>query len=115
MSKDKPFLGETTDRARAFPGIESLNVSITQDLWEHYAVGASQRNRSYTLDNIPKRLYCVNPRCRQGGLDLQEFAVFWPNGEHRISCSGHEGSPAGRRIGDPCDNLFIITLTKNEK
>lgn len=115
MSKTKPFLGETHEQARAFPGIESFELSVEQDLWENYTEKGSQRKARYTLDSIPKRLRCVNPRCQQGGLDLQEIVVFWSNGEHRLPCNGHEGSPAGKRLGDPCDNSFVVILHKVEK
>lgn len=115
MSKAIPFLGATHDRARAFPGIDSVELSVDQDLWGHYTEKASQRQARYTLDNIPKRLRCVNPRCQQGGIDLQEIVVFWSNGEHSLTCNGHEGSPAGKRRGDPCDNSFVVRLHKVEK
>ena len=115
MKTAKPLLGETTDRNCAFPGIATLEVSIVQDRWGHYTSKASQREAHYTLSNIPKYHRCTNPRCQQGGLDLQEIALYLANGEHALACRGHEGSPAGRRQGDPCDNTFVVTIQKAEK
>lgn len=115
MSRGKPFLGETTDRARAFPGVTGLDMTIVQDRWGHYTREPWQRESRFSLDSVPRHLRCVNPRCQQGGLDLQQIAMFWGNGEHTMYCSGHEGSPAGRRKGDPCDNSFVVTILKTEE
>lgn len=115
MRQSKPFLGETTDRARAFPGISVLEVKVEQDKWEHYTEKPSQRESRFTLANVPKHVPCVNPRCQQGGLDLQEIVVFFSNGEHVLSCNGHEGSPSGRREGEACDNSFVVTINKTEE
>ncbi|MEQ6335629.1 hypothetical protein [Sphingobium sp. MK2] len=114
MSKGKPFLGETHDRAKAFPGIIALELTVTQDRWEHYTTKDWQRKSHYTLDNIQPFHRCANPRCQQGGLNLQHVVLYQSNGEHTMYCNGHEGTPAGRRKGDPCDNSFVVTLNKTE-
>lgn len=114
MSKGKPFLGETTDRNKAFPGIDSFELTVVQDRWGHYTREEWQRTSRYTKGDVPRYLRCANPRCQQGGLDLQQIVTFWPSGEKTFPCSGHEGSPAGRRRGDPCDNSFVVTLVKSE-
>lgn len=110
MTTSRPFLGETTDREKAFPDIESLELTIVQDPCGHYARNAWQRASRYTKTNIPRRLGCLNPRCQQGGLDLQQIVTFWSPGQHSFPCNGHEGTPKGRRKGDPCDNRFDVTL-----
>ena len=114
MTRSKPFLGETHDRTRAFIGIASLELTVLQDKWGHYTRDAWQRESHYTLDSIPRYFRCANPRCQQGGLDLQQIVMFWPNGERTLPCNGHEGSPAGRRNGNPCDNSFVVTVQKTE-
>ena len=81
-----PFLGTTTDRNAAFPGIAQIKFSVSQDP------------------------YGANPRCQQGGLLTQQIVLFHPDGECDFPCNGHEGTPAGRRKGDPCDNRFKVTL-----
>ena len=110
MTTSRPFLGETTDREKAFPDIESLELTVVQDPYEHYAQKAWQRESRYTKANVPRRLACLNPRCQQGGLDLQQVILFPSPGQHSYYCNGHEGTPKGRRKGDPCDNRFDITL-----
>lgn len=114
MSKAKPFLGETTDRDKAFYGIAAFELTIVQDRFGMYTREAWQRESRYTKSDVPRYLACANPRCQQGGLDLQQIVNFWPSGERTAHCSGHEGSPNGRRPGDPCDNSFVVTLTKFE-
>lgn len=114
MSRARPFLGETTDRDKAFHGIVSFEIAVEQDPFQMYANDDRRRKTRYTKSTVTRYLNCLNPRCRQGGLDLQQMVNFWPAGQHRVSCGGHEGTPQGRRRGDPCDNVFIATLTKTE-
>lgn len=113
MARGKPFLGETTDKDKAFFGIDAFELAVVQDRFGHYTQDGLPRVARFTKDNIPRNLSCANPRCRQGGLDLQSIVNFWPSGEMTLPCGGHEGSPAGRRQGDPCDNSFAITLEKS--
>lgn len=112
MSKDKsiPFFGTSTNVNEAFPGIEKIDITIEQDTYGYYCQHQYERISQYTKTTIPRYEQCVNPRCQQGGVDLQNFVLFHPNGEYDISCKGHEGTPAGRRKGDPCDNHFKIKL-----
>ena len=114
MSRGKPFLGETTDRSKAFSGIDSFELAVVQDRFEQYTREPWQRELRYTKDDVPRYLACANPRCQQGGLDLQQVVNFWPSGQRTIHCNGHEGTPKGRRLGDPCDNSFVVTLNKSE-
>jgi hypothetical protein len=106
----RPFLGETNDRERASPGVVSLEITVTQDPYEEYAKYPSQRSQRFTKETIPKHAACLNPRCQQGGLDLQSSVLHHPPGHHSFWCNGHEGSPQGRRKGDSCDNRFDVTL-----
>ena len=114
MSKGKPFLGETTDRDKAFSGIASFELTVVQDRFGMYSRGGQPSVSRYTKADVPRHLRCVNSRCQQGGLDLQQIVNFFPAGEKTFYCNGHEGTPAGRRKGDPCSNSFVITLVKEE-
>ncbi len=105
-----PFLGTTTDRNAAFPDIEQIEFSVSQDPYGEYMREDWQRSERYTKSNLPSHIRCANPRCQQGGLQTQQIVMFHPDGEYDFSCNGHEGTPAGRRKGDPCDNRFKVTL-----
>lgn len=105
-----PFLGTTTDRNAAFPGIEQVAFSVSQDPYGEYLREAWQRSERYIKGDLPSHIRCANPRCQQGGLQTQQLVMFLPDGEYDFSCNGHEGTPAGRRKGDPCDNSFKVTL-----
>jgi hypothetical protein len=105
-----PFLGTTTDVNKAFPGVDVIDITITQDPYGQYLQHDWQRTSPYTKSTVPSHLRCVNPRCRQGGLELQNIIEFFPDGQHEFPCNGHEGTPAGRRKGDPCDNRFVVQL-----
>jgi hypothetical protein len=111
MNRSKPFLGETTDREKAFSGIASFELTVVQDRFGNYTLESWQRETRFTMANISPHLACANPRCQQGGLDLQRLVLYQPSGKHTISCNGHEGSPQGRRQGDPCDNSFEVELS----
>ena len=114
MSKTTPFLRETTDRKKAFYGIESFELTVVQDRFGHYTRDGKPRQSHYSKDDVPRHLACANPRCQQGGLDLLQIVNFWSSGEMKLPCNGHEGTPKGRRHGDPCDNSFLVTLAKSE-
>jgi len=111
MTNARPFLGTTTSRAEAFPGIRALTMTVSQDEYGFYSSGPAQRERGYNLSNIPRHERCINPRCQQGGLDLQSFVLNWGDMEdQQFFCNGHEGSPTGRHKGRPCDNRFRVTM-----
>ena len=111
MKSESPFFGTTSDPERAFPDIKSLTVRVSQDPYGQYCKYSSQKEQTYSKNNVPKRTTCFNPRCQQGGIDLQALINFCGSGEYKYSCNGHEGSPQGRRKGDPCDNIFAINVT----
>ena len=106
-----PLLGTTYDREKGFCGVRSLDLKVEQDRSGYYTQNDAERISNYTLQNVPRMESCKNPRCRQGGIDLQKFVLFQPECQERvILCDGHEGSPQGRRQGQPCDNIFVITM-----
>lgn len=113
MGRGKPFLGETTDKDKGFYGIEQFELTVVQDRFGRYTDQDRPREARFTKDNIARYLSCVNPRCRQGGLDLQSIVNVWPSGEMTLSCNGHEGSPKGRVQGNPCENSFSVILKKS--
>ncbi len=110
MAKSTPFLVETTDREAAFPDIASLEIAVKQDRYGFYTDREGGHLSKFDKMTVPRNLSCVNPRCQQGGLDLQQIILYWQDGDHFLSCNGHEGTPAGRKTGDPCDNNFDISL-----
>lgn len=111
MKKLHPFLGETTDRNKALAGYKSLKITVRQDPYKHHTREDHQRLSIYTKANVPRHQKCCNPRCQRGGLDLQMLMMTLGNiSEQRFSCEGDEGSPAGRRKGNPCDNVFVVSI-----
>lgn len=110
MRKIIGMFEETTDRDKGLSGIKELTISVKQDPYGYYILDDRFRESTYTKSTLPRYAQCCNPRCRQGGLDLQTVAMFAADGERTISCQGHEGSPKGRRRGDSCDNVFVVTI-----
>ncbi len=110
-SNERPLLGTTTDVNKAFPGIEEIDLTISQDPYGYYCKHDWQRTSRFNKSNVPSHLGCANPRCQQGGLELQQIILFNADGAYDFGCNGHEGTPGGRKIGDPCDNSFNLNLT----
>jgi hypothetical protein len=77
-----------------------------------------RRTSKYDKSNIPRHANCSNKRCQQGGIDLQMQVMHYPaDGKGYMStysCRGHEGTPNGRRVGDPCMNSFTVSVTKRK-
>lgn len=112
MKKGTPFFGrETTNRDEAFPGIKSISLLVEQDLYGFHSRDGKIVQHRYSKASMPRYETCVNRSCKQGGLDLQMLVMFPPAHGTLYNCSGHEGSPQGRRKGRDCDNSFRITLT----
>lgn len=105
----EPFLGYTNDVSKAFPGIKDFRVTIAEDPNGYYLTSDRQRERTYRKGD-PTRHPCANPRCQQGGLDIQQLVMVLGPGTYNFDCEGHDGSPKGRRKGDPCDNRFSVKV-----
>ena len=101
------FFGEpTTDRKKAFPELKSLDITIIKD-----PVGFGDTTADlYNETNFPHTVRCTNSKCKQGGLELQNIVGFYENGEYEFPCNGHEGTPAGRKIGPRCHVMFKVKL-----
>lgn len=106
MTKTYLFGEPTTDRKKAFPELKSLDITVIQD---PLGFGDTKVDR-YNDTNFPHTVRCSNSKCKQGGLELQNIVSFYENGEHEFPCNGHEGTPAGRKIGPPCHIMFKVKL-----
>jgi len=106
MQQSKPFLGTPTTFSKAFPKFRSLIIRAKHsgDL-----TNPTQREQIYSGNSIPRVIPCPNPRCQQGGYDLTATIITMEHDRKtqyrvRYSCNGHEGTPKGRRKGNPCMN-----------
>jgi hypothetical protein len=108
MAKLTPFLPNSNDPAKAFPGIKTLKVTVEQDPRGFY-LREGERKQDYTKATIAPRARCANPRCQNGGANLQEIVLFKGGGVHEAPCKGVELSP-DRRTRTPCDNVFKVTV-----
>lgn len=108
--KPVPLFGQTSDVNKAFPGIKDFRVTIMEDPGGYYVRDPVLRKSVYTKASARPVHNCANRHCQQGGLNIQRLVLFSAPGQHDIRCPGHDGSPQGRRMGDPCDNRFAVTL-----
>jgi hypothetical protein len=63
---------------------------------------------------------CDNPRCNRGGYLMEQEIrnMVFARVEHSefiMHCPGDEGSPKGRRKGNPCDKRLHVRLTLKYK
>jgi hypothetical protein len=110
MSSRPRFGKLTTDRREAFPELISLDLVVRQDPFRMHARHDWQRLSRFDETNFPTLVACLNARCQQGGLELENIIRFSIEGTTRYGCRGHDGTPKGRRLGDPCDNYFDVDL-----
>ncbi|MEJ7637351.1 MAG: hypothetical protein WKF75_04995 [Singulisphaera sp.] len=109
--------GEPTIFKNAYPKIESLRIEVFQhgDMeWEH------QKHQLFSEANVPAEIPCGNGHCRQGGFSMRcliDYMVYGNKTDHEdtMHCRGHEGSPKGRRKGDPCMNYIKVKITLRPK
>lgn len=118
MAEHHRFLGgEPTTFKNVYPKIESL----TAEVFQHGDVEREhQKHQTFNESNVPADIPCGNPRCRQGGFSMQrliDFVVCSDKTEHEdtMHCEGQEGSPKGRRKGDPCMNYIKVKITLRPK
>ena len=114
----RPFLARRCTFAEAYPLVNDIKVEIKQT---GELRSAMDKQRVYTKADLPSTIPCSNPRCQQGGYvidDIVGFMVQEKETEKESSnrCPGHEGSPKGRRKGDPCYNRVTakIAISYNE-
>lgn len=117
MGKTRPFIGQKSSFTDAFPEVEEISVEVKQSgeySWEH------QLFSQYNKHNIPSIIPCANPMCQQGGFSLKMIiygitSLKKTEEKRTICCDGHEGSPKGRRKGDPCDNYVEVKISVSYK
>lgn len=112
------ILREPATFARAFPAVSEIRVEIrpTGEGFEPM-FGQKEWLDVYNMESIPMYYNCRNPRCYGGGVDLHQL-IRWHIVERKIaefedsfSCSGHEGSPKGRKKYGSCDSYFKVKIT----
>lgn len=112
MTGAKPFLGKPGPFSQAYPEVKSLRARV---LHRGDLAYATQREQTFTEHSIPEVVPCPNPRCQQGGYNLRAIMIALAHGKMpsysaKFSCHGHEGTPKGRKIGDPCCNSIELEI-----
>ena len=117
MGKTTPWLARSTgDFGEAFPNVEAIDFTIDDNPWGWYNV-RGHRPLHFTSASETSFIPCPNDRCRRGGFDFGTFLRNHTYGakitdvDQSYPCNGDEGTPAGRRKGDPCMNSFKVKGT----
>jgi hypothetical protein len=117
MGTTKPWLAHNTGNfGEAFPNVEGIDFTIDDNPWGWYNV-RGHRPLRFTSASATSFIPCPNDRCRRGGFDFGTFLRNHTYGskitdiDKSYPCGGDEGTPAGRRKGDPCMNSFKVKGT----
>ena len=117
MGDTTPWLARRTGNfGEAFPNVEAIDFTIDDNPWGWYNV-RGHRPLHFTSASATSFISCPNDRCRRGGFDFGTFLRNHTYGskitsvDQSYSCNGDEGTPAGRRKGDPCMNSFKVKGT----
>ena len=115
----EPFLkGEPVTFGELFPTVKSFNLKGKEHGdFSNVAGIPMERRRTihYTASSMPAKIRCSNPRCQQGGYELQWTIDAIVRGketyyEKTFHCGGHEGTPKGRPRGESCCNYIDIEI-----
>lgn len=117
MADTTPWLARSTGNfGEAFPNVEAIDFTIDDNPWGWYNV-RGHRPLHFTSASATSFIPCPNDRCRRGGFDFGTFLRNHTYGakitdvDQSYPCNGDEGTPAGRRKGDPCMNSFKVRGT----
>lgn len=120
----KPFLErKPTTFKKVFPSVRSLLLTGKEygDFREMSSIPIERRSTlHFSASNIPAKIACSNPRCQQGGYEMQLLLESLVSRratryEGTFHCPGHEGSPKGRRKGDSCCNYIEAAIQLDYK
>jgi len=112
FKESKPFLGTVDSFQKAYPMVDELKVTVTEEgdgVLREYATSA------YRRDSVREYINCSNSLCYNGGFHLgailQDMTYArearWSGSQ---MCQGYEGSPKGRKRYGPCLNRFEIAI-----
>ena len=113
-----PFRERASSFQSAYPTVKSIRVEVrpSGQGFEPYR-NEIERVDVYTENSFRATIDCRNPRCYNGGLELDHL-VRWAVVEAKLteyetgmSCGGYEGSPKGRRNDGPCDTYFKVKVS----
>lgn len=123
----KKYLVEREDVSfnQLFPEVKSLNLKgkeIGELSSSSFFLEESKRIIFYDELTIQRKIPCSNPKCQQGGYEIQLIleSLIRRNDEKsegKINCNGHEGTPKGRKNGNSCWNsiTYKIDIIYNTK
>src|ERR1035437_4851375 len=112
-----PFREHASSFQAAYPTVKSIRVEVrpSGQGFEPFR-NELERVDVYTEKSFRATIDCRNPRCYNGGLEL-DYLVRWAvveakrtEYETEMSCGGYEGSPKGRRKDGPCDTYFKVKV-----
>jgi hypothetical protein len=100
--------------AQTFPMIMDLSITVAWQSPGFPPHGVSCEPRTYSMAApLPPVIPCLNPRCRDGGIDLHRPLLSLPSGTGNVAhsgrCEGHEGVLRDGRPGPRCYLVFEVT------
>jgi len=110
MGELRRFLATESSFSEAHPTIQAAKMSYVMSDY-----GSEVREGFWTPDDDPK-IRCLNPLCQRGGFDIGRevqmmICLGLTSKDLNLRCDGDEGSPKGRRTGQPCEYMLKGTLS----
>ena len=105
------LFGSSSKFESEFPSLSDAVIQFTESDY-----GNSLKSGVWSLRNNGPVMACGNPKCKRGGYNLASEVrnMIYANmseREIRLSCSGDEGSPKGRRVGRECMQRLKAKIT----
>jgi hypothetical protein len=109
MDRSNRFFAKLTTFANACPNIESASVEYVES-----SFGIEEGKHFHNAAN-GGLIRCGNPRCFRGGYEMEIVISGMERNKETESkgtliCQGDEGTPKGRKLGDPCGNRIDYTV-----
>ncbi len=110
-----PFDGVARSFDEAFPDVAELEVAIEQYQYGTAGDRQGKGRQRFGKDRAGRFIRCDNPRCWQGGFDLQAMmrkmvANRTAEDEQSAICRGSERSPKGQKVYSGCGNYFTVRV-----
>ena len=110
MGESRRLFSTPSSFSEAYPAIKTVKFTcVMSDFGDIVCEGV------WSSSDGPK-MSCRNPRCQRGGFDIErEIQMMTYSGltskDLNLRCDGDEGSPKGRRTGQPCEYMLKGTLS----
>ena len=117
FNRSDPVFSKKVQFIEAFPDIKSIELKTKEKVRRYiFSPDFKEYERTYDLSNMPgEYLNCGSYDCKRGGYHIGSvirtaYRNKDDNSSGVLKCPGDNGTPKGRRKGDPCGNSISYGL-----